>query len=164
MRWIAYFILAYVALGVQAGVGASAQVGQAQPNFGLLAAIFIALHAPREPALLGCFIMGLLQDVLTVHPLGLHALGYGMVGMVVMGARAVVYREHALTHVMLALAGGIILGLVIVVHGWLRGPAVPVGTVVLSIVYTAAIAPLLMWLLRRVKKVFAFQAPRRRLA
>ena len=57
----------------------------APPNLVLLAALFVALNAPRKSALLGCFAMGLMQDLLTQQTLGLYALSYGMVGVMVIG-------------------------------------------------------------------------------
>lgn len=163
MRWPPYFILAYLALGVQAGVGADVAVGLAQPNLVLIAAIFIALHAPRDSALLGCFAMGLLQDLLTLQPLGLFALSYGLVGLFVVSSQEIVYREHPLTHVLLTLAGSLMTGGVLLVHAWVRGPSLPVGSVLMSALYTAAVAPAVLWPLARFRRVFAFQSPRRRL-
>src|ERR1041384_2202503 len=113
MRWLPYFILAYVALGLQAGISAEVAVWSARPNLVLIAAIFIALHAPRETALLGCFVMGLLQDLLSIQPLGLFALSYGLVGMFVISTQEIVYREHPLTHVSLALMSSLMTGAVL---------------------------------------------------
>ena len=50
MRWPAYFILVYVAVGLQIGVGDYLRVGSARPDLVLLAVIFIAVNAPRDPA------------------------------------------------------------------------------------------------------------------
>src|SRR5215212_2628538 len=61
VRGISYVILAYVALGAQIGLSAFIRVGGAPPNLVLLAALFVALNAPKEPALLGCFGLGLIQ-------------------------------------------------------------------------------------------------------
>ena len=107
MRWLSYFILAYVAIGVQAGVGNFVSYQGAEPDFVLLAVVFIALNAPREPALTGCFVLGLLKDLLTLGPLGLSALAYSLVGMFVISTQAVVYREHPLTHFSLVLISGL---------------------------------------------------------
>src|SRR5256885_17206422 len=98
MRWLAYFILAYLAIAVQIGLGPFMRYHEAQPNFVLLAGIFIALNAPRDAALLGCFCMGLIQDLVTQQPPGLFALSYGLTALVVVGSHHVVNREHPLTH------------------------------------------------------------------
>ena len=45
MRWISFFILAYVALGLQTGISAAMQWRHAGPNIVLLAVVFIAMNA-----------------------------------------------------------------------------------------------------------------------
>src|SRR5947208_13176030 len=98
MRWPAYFILAYLAIGLQIGLGEYVRVGGAMPNLVLLAVIFIALNAPRDAALLGCFGIGMIEDLVGLHPLGLYALAYSLVGMFVVSTQELVYREHPVTH------------------------------------------------------------------
>jgi rod shape-determining protein MreD len=171
MRWLSYFILAYVALGVQSGLGAFAQVGRATPNFVLLAAVFIAVNAPREAALLGCFVLGLMQDLLTNSPLGLWALAYGVVGMFVLSSQEMVYREHFLTHAVLGFFGSLIAGAIYLLHGWiypmihtsqhLSRPAI--WPVIASAIYTGILGPIVLGLLTRIKKAFAFRPGRRSL-
>ena len=178
MRWFAYFILAYVAIALQIGVAPYVQYKNAAPNLVLLAAVFVALNAPRDAALLGCFCMGVMQDLVTQQQPGLYALSYGLMGMVVFGAHQVVYLEHPLTHFSLALVGGVITAAVLLLHGWAHppsprvaaaggAPALPAirlspGTEVTRVVYTAVLAPVVLGALQRVKKVFAFQPQRRK--
>jgi rod shape-determining protein MreD len=181
MRWLAYFILAYVAIGVQIGLGPYVQYRGAQPNFVLLAAVFVGLNAPRDAALLGCFCMGLIQDLVTQQPPGLFALSYGLTGLVVVGSHHVLQREHWLTHLVLALVGGLLTALVLVLHAWAH-PDVPrgsapgaaagattlpairlsAGTEFVRALYTAALAPLVLGLLQRGRRFFAFQPQRRK--
>lgn len=188
MRWLTYFILAYVALGLQVGLGNYVAYRGVKPDFVLMAVIFIAINAPRDAALLGCFGMGLMQDLLTHHPPGLFALAYGLVGLMAAGIQQVVYREHPLTHFAVALAGGVVVAAVVLLNGWLHppGPGVSVwvgsagpapatqatlhpvrgspATELARALYTAVLAPAVMWLLARARRSFAFQPPRRRLA
>lgn len=178
MRWFAYFILAYVAIAVQIGLGPYVRWRGAAPNFVLLAAVFIALNAPRDAALLGCFCLGVLQDLVTQQPPGLFALSYGLTAMLAVSAHQAVYREHPLTHFVIVLIGGLITMTVLVVHGWVH-PAAPkslasdgattlpairpsAGTEFVRVVYTALLAPVVIGLLQRSKRVFAFQPQRRK--
>src|SRR5579884_3280045 len=108
MRWPMYFILAYLSVALQVGLTPHLAYHGAAPNLVLLAAVFIAMHAPRDAALLGCFGLGVLQDLLTQQPPGLFALSYGLMALFIVGAQQAVYREHPLTHFSLALAGGLI--------------------------------------------------------
>ena len=161
MRWITCFFLAYVALGVQMGMGEFVRVRGAMPSVVVMAVIFIAVNAPREPALLACFVIGALQDMTTLAPLGLYAFSYSLVGMFVVSTQEIVSSDHPVTHFSLAFVGCLIMGVVIYLHGWLRGPAVPFGGLFATALYTAVLAPIILGLLSRIKKVFAFS--RRRL-
>jgi rod shape-determining protein MreD len=185
MRWLTYFILTYVALGVQVGLGDYVRYRGAVPNFALLAAIFVAINAPRDAALLGCFATGVMHDLLTQQTPGVYAFAYGVVGLIVAGTHQAVYREHPLTHFSMALVGGIVVAVVVLVHGWIHppGPAMTrwVGggnastqvslaavrpspaTEFIAAFYTAMLAPIVLGLLQRFKKPFAFQPPRRKL-
>ena len=178
MRWFAYFILAYFAIALQIGLSPYVQYKNAAPNLVLLAAVFIALNAPRDAALLGCFCLGVLQDLVTQQQPGLYALSYGLIGMIVFGMHQVVYREHPLTHFSLALVGGVITTIVLLLHGWIHPTSPRVastggaptlaairlspGTEFTRAAYTAVLAPVVIGLLQRMKKIFAFQPQRRK--
>ena len=188
MRWLTYFIFAYAALGLQVGLGDYLSYRGAVPNLVLIAAVFIAVHAPRDTALLGCFGMGLMHDVLTHQPLGLFAVAYGLVGLMAAGSQQVVHREHPLARLAVALAGAAVVAGLVLLNGWVQppGPAETVwvggtgaspavqaalratrpspATEFTRALYTALLAPPLLWLLGRVKRAFAFQTPRRKLA
>ena len=160
MRTVAYLILAYLALGVQVGVTPFIHVGGAPPNFGLLAALFIALNAPREPALLGCFGLGLMQDLLTQQTLGLYALSYGLIAIFVIGTHQLVLRDHPLTHVIIAFLAAIICAVVLMTYSLFRLPPemrLGPGKLVSSTLYTTILAPFVLGFLQRVRKLFGFQ-------
>jgi rod shape-determining protein MreD len=163
MRWILYFILAYVALAIQVGAGPYLRWQGAPPNLVLLVAIFIAVNAPKDAALLGCFSLGAMQDLLTQTPLGLYALSYGLVGMFVVSTQQVVYRAHPLTHFSLALVGGILTSAVLFAHGLIYRPAPNLSTLLTTTVYTAILGPFVIGLLQRAKRPFAFQPTRRKI-
>ena len=180
MRLAAYFILAYVALGLQLGLGDYGSYAGASPNLVLLAVVFIAVNARRDAALLGCFSMGVMQDLLTRQPPGLYALSYGLVALAVSGAAGVVHRAHPLTHLSMAFVGGLITAGVLLLHGWVHPAAPPVEaetptavaagaslpairldpmTEFARVIYTAVLAPLVLGVLQRFKRAFSFQAP-----
>jgi rod shape-determining protein MreD len=161
MRWITYFILAYIALGLQVGLAPYLRYNEGSINFVLMAVIFIALNAPREPALLGAFSLGLLQDLMSAQGLGLYAFGYGLVAMFTISTQEFVYRENPLTHLTLGLVGGIVTAVILVLHAWLKQPASTKAPFI-SAILTAAVAPILLGVLQRMKRAFAFEEPRRR--
>jgi rod shape-determining protein MreD len=161
VRWISYFILAYLALGIQIGAGEFMRFGGAKPDLVLLAVIYIAINAPREAALLGAFLMGVMVDLVGLHPLGLYAFGYGLVAMFVVSTQEIVYREHPLTHFTVALVASLLVSTVALVHGWIFGPLLPLGGQFSTALYTAILAPIVLGVLQRTKRAFAFK-PRRR--
>jgi rod shape-determining protein MreD len=163
VRWITYFILAYVALAIQVGAGGYLRWQGAPPNLVLLVVIFITVNAPRDAALLGAVCLGILQDLVTHAPLGLYAFSYGLVGMFVVSTQQLVYREHPLTHVTLALVGGLLCTAVELLHGLIHRPGAAAMTLLTTTIYTAILAPLVLGVLQRAKRPFAFQPPRRKI-
>ena len=161
MRTLAYLILSYIALGLQVGLTPFIRVGNAPPNFVLLAALFIALNAPKDAALLGCFALGLMQDLLTQQTLGLFALSYGLMAMLVLGAQQFLYRDHPLTHISVAILGTMICAIVMLLHG-LFHPAgrVELSRLLYSGLYTTALSPIILGILQSIRKMFGFH-PRR---
>ena len=160
MRWFPYFILAYLAVGLQ--IGAAGYLGHgAKPDLILLAVIFIAIHAPRDAALLGCFGLGIFSDLVSLNPLGVYAIAYSIVGMFVISTQELVYKAHPVTHFTLGLVSGLLSGTVLVIHGWIRGPRASVSELFASALYTAILAPIVLGLLNLTKRAFSFQRRRR---
>ncbi|MDB5297883.1 MAG: Rod shape-determining protein MreD [Phycisphaerales bacterium] len=177
MRWLPFFILAYIVLGLQLGVGAFVSWQGAQPNLVLIAAVYVAVNAPRDAGLFGAFLLGLGQDLIGAHPPGLYALSYGLAALLVVGSRQLAYNDHPLSHLALALGGGLITAVVLYVHGLIRPPGQPLptdggevlpalrpglGMLLLGALYTAALAPLALWLLGKTKPIFGFRSARSR--
>jgi rod shape-determining protein MreD len=176
MRWPSYIILAYLVVGLQIGLAPYVGYKGAAPNLVLLAAVFIAVNAPRDAALLGCFILGFLQDLVTQQQPGLFAFSYGLVALLVVNTQQVVYKDHPLTHFSLALAAGLVTAAIILAHGWLRPPVLkpvdgrtmlrsvrPSATIELTrVLYTALLAPIVLGVFRRIKGIFGFHGSRRR--
>lgn len=164
MRWLSYFILAYITLGLQAGIARAVQWKAAEPNLVLLAVVFIALNAPRDAALLGCFILGAMQDLASGGTMGLFAFSYGLVALLVLATRQAVDRRHPAVHFALTLIAGVLTAIVLAIHGWLRTPVhPPVLPLFYTAVYSAILAPFVIGGLQRIDRVFRFQSARRRM-
>ncbi|HZL37482.1 MAG TPA: rod shape-determining protein MreD [Tepidisphaeraceae bacterium] len=177
MRLVSYFIFTYIVLGLQIGVAPFVAFHGVAPNLVLLAVVFVALNAPKDAALLGCFALGVIQDLLTQQSPGLYAFSYGLLAMFIVAAQPVVDRDHPLTHVSLALIGGLLTAFVLMIHSWIHPagartategnvalPAIriPIGLEFLRALYTAALAPFILFVLQRTRKVFAFQPTRKK--
>jgi rod shape-determining protein MreD len=177
MRPLAYVILAYVAIALQIGLGPHITWHGVPPNLVLLAAVFIGMNAPRNPALFGCFLLGLMQDLLTGQALGVYAFSYGLAALVVTGSAPVMYRDHPLAHVSLVLVAGVIALFAVLISGAIH-PAAPAATTDADVaipatraaigpefrrlVYTAMLAPFVLWGLGRIRRTFAFQGSYRK--
>jgi rod shape-determining protein MreD len=162
MRTAAYFILAYIALGAQVGLAPFIKVG-APPNLVLLAALFIAINAPKEAALLGCLGLGLMQDLLTQQSLGVFAFSYGIIGVLVIGTQNLLYRDHPLTWVLLGFFGSLICLLVLVVYDLCPvsiGARIGIGKLFAMLLYTTILSPFVLYLLQRMRKSFGFRKRR----
>ena len=168
MRWLNFFILIYVTLGIQIGLGGYSNIGQAQPNFVLLVGVFVAMNAPRDAALLGCFLLGFVQDLLTTSPLGLYALETSLVGLLVVSTQEIVYREHFLTHMFLGFVGALLAAIITLIHSGIypyfhagvRSPRPTVGGLIGGALYTGLLAPIVIGILQRLRKLFGFRPGR----
>ncbi len=168
MRWSAFFILAYLLIGVQIGISHAGSATAAHPAIVLLGAVFIALNAPRKVALLACFILGLIQDLMTLQPLGVSAVEYALVALLVVNAQDVVYRNHPLTHAFLGLVCGLLGAVTLLMHAWIYGllrrklneAGLPVGRELLGVLYTALAAPVVLGILQRMTRYFGFRTVR----
>jgi len=161
MRLLPYILLGYVAVGMQVGFAGYVHLGGAAPNIVLIVAVFFALFATRDVALLSCFILGLMQDLLTQQTLGLYALSYGVMALVVTSTASMVYREHPLTHAAVACAAAMGVSALLLIHSWIFGPAFSFRNAALGTLFTALIAPLVMQALLRLRPLLGIRTPRR---
>jgi rod shape-determining protein MreD len=167
MRWLSFFILVYIALGLQAGLARAIEYKNAAPNFVLLVVIFIALSAPRDTALLACFILGAMHDFASQGTLGLLAFTYGFVAVFIASIQQAVGRRNFITHFILTIVAGVIAAVILSLHGWLRPPAPgaypPALPLFYSAIYSAILAPLILGFLQKIRGVFHFQTSRGRM-
>ncbi len=166
MRWFTFAILAYFTIAVQMALSGFINWGEAVPNLVLPVVVFVTVNARREDALLAAFTLGVLQDLFSQHPPGLFAFAYGLVGLFVVGTQPAVYRDHPLTHFFVTLAGGLVTGAVILFNEWSYpilhhlqdAPRPAIGRVLVGVLYSAGLAPLLLWPLVRMKWAFGFRS------
>ncbi len=175
MRWPIYFLFAYLMLGLQLGVSRYVSIGGAAPNLALIAVVFIALNVRGTAASLACFAIGLTQDLLTQQRPGLYALSYGLLAIFIRAVHALVSRNHAITHIVLTLIGGLLTMFILLLHGWIhpagsaiiegknvfRPTRIPAGVELMRVIYTTAVSPFILYALVRIRGVFAFQGGRR---
>ena len=176
MRWLAYFILAYVMLGLQLGLRASLDVRGTGPDLLLLVVVFVALNAPRDEAMLGSFLLGAMKDLVDLQPMGLYALTYGCVALIASSVGQLAYRGHPLTQMFMTFITGLVAGFILIVHGLIHpsGPAhveagiaypairVSIAAILLSVGYTTLISPIVLGVLQRMHGLFNFESQSRK--
>jgi rod shape-determining protein MreD len=158
MRSLPLIILVYILLGVQIGTGPYLAIHGSEPNLGLIVVVFIGLYARRQQALGAALAIGLAQDALSVHPMGLFAIAYVLTVYLMLGMREIVYREHPLTHLTFTLLAGLLVAGVLLLHGWIRAPMPPNGHLLTAAGYTAVVAVVLLFVLQRGRKIFFVRA------
>jgi rod shape-determining protein MreD len=161
MNLLPCIILGYLAVGVQVGLSGFVHLGPASPNLVLIVAVFLALQVPRDAARLACFALGLMQDLLTQQTLGLYAISYGLVGVVIGNSQAMVYRDRPLTHAAATAVGAMLTWTILLIHGWAFGPGAWFGMAFYSTVLSVLIAPLVMWGLLKLRPLLGICVARR---
>lgn len=164
MRWLPFLILAYLFVCAQFALGGALRGGEATPDVVLLAVVFVALHAPVRTALAAAFVAGLMHDLIAGHGLGTYVVGYVIVVGLTSQLRDVMYPDHAVTHVTTALVAGVTLATFLEVRHALRSiffdgePPVAFWQRVLGALASAALAVPVIWVLRRMRRMFAFSS------
>ncbi len=158
MRWINFVILAYVMLGLQIGLSEFIGTGSSGVNFVLIAATFIAINAQRDPALIACFTLGLLHDLIGVGPIGTYALAYSCVALLVAGSERSLSVEHPFTHFVITLSGGIVVAILASIVNWWHDIPAMFGSRLLTAFYSALAAVPVLWGLNKMRRSFRFRS------
>ncbi|MCS7034869.1 MAG: rod shape-determining protein MreD [Phycisphaerae bacterium] len=161
MRLIPVIVLGYAVVGLQAGLGGFVQLAGAAPNLVLIVVVFLSLFSSRDSALLACFLLGLMQDLLTQQTLGLYALAYGLLALALSAAGSVLYREHPATHAATALVGSIFSSLILMIHGAIFGGGPTVGAAAAEALLSGLLAPVLIWLLQKLRPTLGLKVARK---
>lgn len=166
MNWFAFILFAGFLLTVQSAVAPHLSIAGARPDFLLVAAVYLGLFGRPREAMAGAWLIGVGGDLLTAERFGLLALSYLLITLPVSAIRLHVFRENGLTQVVVTLAAFWMIGLCWLIYRHvLYDPAETVVaglavSVALSGIYTAMMAPPLLWLFRRLAP--ALGMPRRR--
>jgi rod shape-determining protein MreD len=158
MRWMTFFILAYIAAVLQStllGLLTGAAVGGATANLLLALALYYALAARRVEAPWACMTLGLIADLGSSYPFGVYTAAFGAVGWGVCRIRAQLFGEHPISVLIVSLVLTAVVELTAGTVALLRLPADArpwgrlAGTALLTAIFTAMAAVPLHWLLRR---------------
>lgn len=182
MRWPVFAIAAYLALVLQVGLSHHLALGNVEPQFVLLLAVFIALSAPTRATVIAAGILGLLLDLVAspytlaasgagaseaaaVTLIGPYTLGYMTGGYLVVQLRPMLFRQHPLTLAAMVLVAGAEAHLVVLGLLWVRNWYEPMQGFIasdeliprsLGLLYTAAIGLALAYPLAWITPLFGF--------
>lgn len=182
MRWTIFIIITLLLLALEISLRVVLRlesIGRISPSFLASLLVFLGLFAPRQQALWGALVLGILLDLCTplqqpgagdLYIIGPYALGYVTACFMIVQVRAMVFRRRLLTFCMLtmfALALTAIVSVTIyMVRSWLPWtdglyPTMPSAFSELTrglgiAVYSALLAIPLGWLLIHSARLWRF--------
>ncbi len=166
MKWFPFALVSLTLLALQSAVAARVSLFGAQPDWLLVAVVFFALQVPARDAVVAAWVIGLGADLMTLERLGLIALTYLAVAVVVVNVREFVFRYSRVTQFLMTLVACLsVRALWLTYHRALYDQAGSVwldvlcGVLVTSI-YTAAWAPLFHSGMLKMGKAFGIAVPR----
>ena len=142
-----------VAVLLQTTVGNWIAVAGVKPDIALVILIFIAQKKGSMVAQITGFFTGLLEDLLSLSPLGFHSLMKSVIGYVYGLFRGNIFMDPIITPVVLTVIGTIGKGLLAGIIGFIFIiPAATfrqfVGKIWIEVLFNAVLAPFLFALLR----------------
>ncbi len=162
MRWLPFIIFAYLIVSLQFAMGGMLQLGEYTPNLVLLFVIFIGLHAPLDAALLACFTLGFMHDIISANGIGTYALAYSLIAAMAFQLRGIMYADHVATHFTITILLGLILILYLKFRHWVRSFyfveefAISFWPQFVGVMTTAILALPAIYMLRQMRRTFQF--------
>ena len=104
MHWPVFAVTLFITAVLHITLGRFISFGQGfvRPDFLALLALFFALYAPRRHAPLVCWIIGFAADLLGLAPPGAFAFSFGLLALLTLRARMLVYPDHPISRIILA--------------------------------------------------------------
>jgi rod shape-determining protein MreD len=174
MRWLTFFLLLYFATALQAAHLAQwSELGYFHIEYIFMLAVFCALFAEKDSALLACFWCGLMYDLTGQSLVGLEAILAGMIALGIVSVRMHIFRNSVLgqmvitfTSVLLFLAGRLLFGHLALAFAGRPAPFINIiqyiGIILSSSLYTAVVAPWVFRALFLLGDMLGFDTQRRR--
>ncbi len=166
MKWLPFGILALIAIVCQTTIVQATAIRSIWPEWVFILAVHYALWGPWPDAAIAAWLLGLIVDLQSADPVGLHAFCYGAAAWVILRVRQVVFRDHPVTHLVVTLVFAFAVQLLIALYYWWRlsgaaGSEALWSSALCIAVYTALWAPLLHWPLIRIGRWTGLRTARR---
>ena len=123
MYWPVFAVVLFIGTLVQitAGKFLTFAGGFVRPDFLALLAMFFALYAPRYHAPLVIWIVGFIADLLSLGPPGAFAFSFGLLGLLVLWARDLLYIDHPVSRLILVFSWTFLAQVFTFIIPWLLG-------------------------------------------
>lgn len=161
MRWITFAIVLYLVLVLQTAAAPYLALHSVTPDFLLIAAVYFALFARPADAMLACWIIGLAMDLTSLSyggraNVGLCALSLGLIGLLIVKARDLFFRESVVSQIVLCFAAKLLLAAVVALYALWASDALSrysemLGRGFYEAIYAAVLAPYGHWILGRLR-------------
>ena len=166
MRWIAWVLLAALAVSLQTTLAGRVEIGPIRPDWPFLLVVALALTAPVTEALYAAVIIGAFVDLSSVIPFGTFTFPYGLAAFLIVRVRELLFRNRLVTYTAVTLlAGSLVQLLIALFRPFQEGAGQYDGSLFLEAVgitlYTVAWSVPAHWLFLKSRRLFGF-APRRR--
>ena len=104
MHWPIFSLTLFIAVVLQMTLGSFFPFAERliRPDFLALLALFFALYAPRRHAPLAAWIIGFTADLLFLGTPGAFAFSFGLLALLTLSARQILYPNHAISRIILA--------------------------------------------------------------
>ncbi len=168
MRWIAFTILLYIVTVLQTAVVPYLGVHHTRPDLLVILAVYYALTARSQDALLAAWFIGLAADLtglgLVRHGgIGLHAFTMGLIAILIVNTRDFTFRDSVVTRLVYTLLAAFAQSLLVGLHLYYTAANRPAMIDIVlgslySAVFTALLAPYGHWILGRIRTLLGLGA------
>jgi rod shape-determining protein MreD len=169
MRWITFILLLYIAAALHSAWFCALGGAEKFPRIDYVAmlAIFYALFAAEDYALMAALCCGILYDLMAPSPIGPHTFSLALVAWVIVRVRLSIFREHVISQAVVTMLAAAAFGLLTqslwVIMPKLLGIAttgLPFGAAMkawlINALYTGIVAPGVFWLLFKLNTLLGF--------
>jgi rod shape-determining protein MreD len=168
MRWFNFAILVFITLVLQIGVCKRIGIGQQRimPDLLLLTAVILAFRAPANHALIACWVLGFAKDVTSSSPLGSYALCFGLMALLLVRMREVLYGMRSVTLIIVTFGMSLLIEQAVYLFCVLKDTASwdqysgITFTMLLSAMITGGLAPYGFWLITKFHRQLGLQRDR----
>lgn len=169
MHWFAFAILLYVVLVLQTTLAPALATHAVRPDFVIIMATYYAMMARPIDAVLSCWIIGFAMDLAGLSyngysNVGISAFSLGLIAMIVVRIRELIFRESPVTQLLLAFSIKLVFAMMIGFHMlYVLGRGEELShvftTAFWAAVYTGMLAPYGHWMMRKLRPTLGLGVP-----